>query len=524
MPRYTVLELTETEAKILQLNKKSRKSGPQIEHALVVDFSDLPKEEGSAQARGMRLKERLKQAKITPGTTAIIIPKQNSIVRTAILPSADLEELAGMAQFEAEKFITFNAERHIVSNGILRRDGVEGSNVLITAVDRPVMDDAVMIAVTAGFEPAIAEVSSIALVRAFNQQVEIEQTEKPSSALLLNIGKTNTDISIVEDGMIQATSSRGIMLEKLLKEMQASGKSWEDVEVEGDSMQAWIMKLVKFIRQTYDFAAREHQVKAASAVYLTGEGTRVEGLSSALSLSLGVPVVLFNPAETFPRMETGTIELEALCGFSNAIGSALRLVEEDEDPKAREGRVNLLPPEVIEQQEASERRVLLMISGTMVFITLVLIYLAMSMQSEHRQMLADRYSSYNKKMDSIVSELEEKKKRLEIIDSIKTNRASPLAILDQISTYPALGSTKKGGRLVLTEFKYGLTDDVIIRGTAVEMDDISDFTSYLDKLSWEGRPIFREVGIPQPQRNELSGRGQVWNFTLNCILANPEQG
>ncbi len=101
MARYTVLELTESEAKVLQV-VKTKKTPLSIEQALVVDLADLEKDEAGSVQRGTRIREKLKERKIVPGAVGMIIPKQNSIVRTAQLPSSDALELQGMALFEAE--------------------------------------------------------------------------------------------------------------------------------------------------------------------------------------------------------------------------------------------------------------------------------------------------------------------------------------------------------------------------------------------------------------------------------------
>ncbi|CAN5199194.1 hypothetical protein BH09SUM1_BH09SUM1_24350 [soil metagenome] len=515
MPRYSILEINDAEAKVLQA-VQNRKMPLQLEAAFTISLSDLEKDDAGLVARGLRLRDRMRQEKMTPGVAALVVPKQSSIVRTVQLPSGDAIELAGMAQFEAEKFIPFNAERHIISNGILRQDPVNGSQVLITAVDSPVMDAALTIATHAGFEPIFAEVSSISLTRAFSASAEGKATEQHGAVILLNIGTHISDIAILRDGALGAARSQSLSLEKLIEELPPDTGSEEYT----DKLQAWVGRLARFVRQTAEFAWREDQIPAATAAYVCGEGSQVVGLASALAIALGIAVHAFDPVVSVPMAPGVTMSAGTRAAAANASGALLRLVEEDQNPKLRGGRINLLPIHVIEEQAASERRMLLVISAAMVFIAAILIYLALDMQKEHRDRLTSLYKKYNREMSSVVEDLDLKKKKLAIVDNIKTDRASALVVLDQVSAFPLIGSTLVKGKLTIRDFKYDTTDDVQISGDAMDIEDISNFADYLSKMSYNGGPIFRQVGIPANKPSEaLGNRGRIWEFSITCALS-----
>jgi Tfp pilus assembly PilM family ATPase len=521
MARHTVLEITDSDLKVLQVNQQ-RKGPVVVEHAFSVDVADLPRDEEGQKTRRERLVTAVKERRLTPGPIAIVLPKQVTIVRTVQLPSADPVELAGMAQFEAEKFIQFNAERHIISHGVMRHDGERGSHVLLAAVDGPVIESAIEASVAAGFEPRIAEVSTISLARAFTQRIHPEPVEGvPPTVLLLNIGRSAADIGILRDGILEAARSQPINLDKLAEESSAAGNSWLDVEVEAPSTQEWIGRLMRFVRQTIEFASREHELPFPSVAYLSGEGSQVDGLANAISMNLGVTVSLFDPMDKFeiaPSIQPSTFP-----AFAAPIGMLDRLLEEELQPKRREGRVNLIPGKVLESQEASERKLLLVVSATMILITLVLVYLAFDIQSAHKQELERLYREHNRAMRTVVEDIELKQERLEIIDGIKTRQASPLAILDQLTTYPGVGSTIQSGRLTLTNFKYSQAGEVIIAGMALDLEDISSFADFLGKVSWQEEPIFLEIGIPTSQPSDALGRNRpkVWTFSITCKLSNP---
>lgn len=547
MPRYVITELTEQDIRVL-LASKTRKKPLTLEEAFVVPCADLGKDEEAMIQRGVRLRDALKQRKVAGSPAALIIPKQNAIVRTVTLPSGDAAELQEMAQFEAEKFIPFNAERHIISNSALHLDPIEGSIVLLTAIDGPVMESSLTIMRNGAVEPIFAEPSSVALVRAFHDFAE--QKESEEIVFLLHIGTTQTEVNILRHGMLILSRSQAIGIDKLARDLQEAmhlgapitpeqlaaldlqspdgfllegGVSREVGENSGrtsvgEAARGWAQRLARFIRQSFDFAVREQGISTMNAIYLSGEGSLVKGLTQTLAPDFPVPINRFDPYLNMP-FSGGPQNPALVAGMPTALGALLRLVDEEEHPQTRGDRVNLLPPEVIEQQVASERKVLLMISGMMVLITLVLIYLAYDQQADHREELRKRYTAFNREMAPIIDDLEKKEEQLDVIRRITTNRASPMLLLDQISAFPSVGSTRNKGLLTLTDFKYTTRQEVVIAGTVVNFEDMQRFADYLGRMTIDGRPVFRSVGLPQPTPMDLSsGRGTIYAFSITAVL------
>lgn len=561
MPKFTVLEVSESEAKVFQASRVKR-GGITVETAFVVDFTDLARDEAGAIERGVRLREALKRNKVSQTEAALLIQKQNSIVRTAVLPSADSAELAGMARFEAEKFIPFNAERHIISEGVLHLDEINGSHVLITAVDRPVIEQTIGLIKGSNLDPVLAEVTSIALARAFANYPPPEEAESHGAegeehercaTVLLNIGLGQTDLSILEDGMLLTARSVGVGLTKLLRDLQKAmhlereltladlgeldlgdpdaflldGGSTSESDTEpgktkvGDKVRGWVGQMTRFIRQTYEYASREHDVPVKTRMWLCGDAVVLRRLDRLISQQLSVEVRVFNPVAELKTTGKGLVEEQALPGMVSALGTAIRLFEQDHDPNSAEGRVNLLPSEVLEARAAGERKVLLVLSAVMVLITGAMLYLAWDERVAHARELDSSYRNHNRKMSSVVESIEQKRTQLNIIESIRTGRAPALHVLDQLATFPGMGSTLDGGRLVLTEFKYSPRDEVTLSGDALSVEDISSFHNFLEGLEYQGNPVFSRVGLPANQARELSrGRPNVWVFSINATLYN----
>ncbi|MCC5875090.1 MAG: pilus assembly protein PilM [Candidatus Sumerlaeia bacterium] len=562
MPKFTVVELSETEAKVFQASR-ARKGVIVVEGAHVVDFSDLDREETGMIERAVRLRECFRKNRISQGEGGVLIQKQNSIARTAILPSGNPSELEEMARFEAEKFIPFNAERHIISHGILHLDEVNGSHVLLTAVDSPVMDQSLAMIKDSPIDPLVAEVTSVALARAFayflpenekppsKEEGEGSGSQEPHATILMNIGLGQTDMNILDGKMLMTSRSLGAGMTKLLRDLQKAMHLEREITVAdlaeldlnnpddflldggttresdenisqtkvGDKVRQWLGQLVRFLRQTYEYASREHEIPTKTRIYLCGDATRIPGLAETLGPMVGVEVHIFNPLEKLERNPKATINEDSLAGMVNCLGCAIRLFEEEEDSSAAIDRANLLPTEVIEARAANERKILLVLSAVMVLITGAVIYLAWDERLAHAAELEVSYRNHNRAMAPLVEQIEQKRTQLEIIESIRTGRAPALYILDQITTFPGIGSTLDGGRLVLTEFRYTPRDEVILAGDALSVEDIGAFSRFLEDLDYNGAAVFDNVGIPANQSRELSrGRGNVWTFSMTASL------
>lgn len=556
MGRFTILELTDAEARVLHVSRQKKKPLV-VEFAQAINLADLPKDTDGAALRGARIKDALKQHKVPAAPCGILVPKQNSIVRTAVLPSADPEEIAEMALFETEKFIPFNAERHIVSNSVLHVDDVAGSQVLLAAVDSPIMENLLAITTATGLEPLVAEVTSVAIVRAFQTEHHQQPPAEHTATVLLHVGRAQTEISILDGTTLMASRSQSLGLDKLLKDLQEAMHLPEPIalaqltsldlanpdaflleggvarQIEGlgdrtavgDKVRDWQQRIVRFAKQTFEFAVREHGVAAASAVHLSGEIVLLTGAAQTLSRELGVPVQLFNPAASFARSPKAVIDEVVLSSMSAAAGTAIRLVEEEDEPSLRDNRINLLPLAVIEQQAASERKVLLMISGTMLIITMVLIYLAYDTQRAHSELLASRLREYNQDMRPIIEELDKKKEQLGIIRRITSNRAGAMEILDLLSTFPGMGTTTNNGVLVLNEFNYNNRDEVTIGGISMTFEDMQRFGNFLENLVLNDQLVFSDVGLPQPTPRSLGqNRPTVYFFRVTATLNTTNSG
>jgi len=213
---YTSIELNERECKILQANR--HKSGLRVCRALTIPFPATTAGMGEAtQAKASVIKEALKAHKVKIPYSVLLIPKHLATVRYVTLPSSADDEISGMVRFEAERHIPFNAERHVISYHVMKREGIGGSQVLVAAVDSAVVEEHLQILTAAGIAPALADVTSLALFNAFvftRPQGLEEQT-----CALVNIGLLTTEICIVSRGVLTFTRSTSLGTARLIDDL-----------------------------------------------------------------------------------------------------------------------------------------------------------------------------------------------------------------------------------------------------------------------------------------------------------------
>lgn len=89
-------------------------------------FGEKHEDSESNQATVAALRQAVRATGYKISEAVVVIPKQWVTVRAVTLPSTEPAELADMARFEAQRYIPFNVERHIISHHILRMEGLAG--------------------------------------------------------------------------------------------------------------------------------------------------------------------------------------------------------------------------------------------------------------------------------------------------------------------------------------------------------------------------------------------------------------
>lgn len=515
---------------------------------------NLPKNEDAAQRvaeRGKLLREALASRKIKVRRAHVIVPKNFVMARMVTLPSTNDEEIAGMARFEAERHIPFNAERHIVSHHILNKLGVEGSQVLLAAIDRPIAQEYIDVCRAAGLTVESVGVSSLSVYNAFAASGGEALAEKVVA--LLNIGSTYTDLTIVHHGVLSFTRGTSVSINRLLADYAAQGRelsleklheidvldtqelrretsAWPDSqgdmsasgtlvldaatgegslpggETSGASPVAkWLVQLLKEMRRTYEFARREFNCPPITEIQFTGEGALLRNLDRFFHVNFGVEAKAFSPREAFDFAQNLAQDAERLGVIYAAVLGALA------PTTSASVLINLVPPEYIAEQETKRRRQSYLTTGILAAVALVLGYVYVWDLFARQTELLELYQRKNKEMKTRVEDLESKKKKLEIIRRYIQDKHGALDIIERISSFDFIPD-----RVTLTRFEYRKDEAVKLEGHAKTIADINRLEAELKKTGiFES--VVQDQGSNKPVR--LPNRPDpVLQFQMTCTF------
>ena len=257
-----------------------------------------------------------------------------------LLPSTDPAELAQMARFEADRHIPFNAERHCVGYHIMSSKGVEGSEVLLAAVDGPIVDRGLAGLQNAGFVPDGITITSPALINSLCYQQKDDF--KQQTQAIISLGLDAIDLVFLHEG-------RMLYARSVAMDLRGALTSWISGQAEGggavdlsrlamaahmidclkldenpDQVEIlrWIERLGQELQRTYDFARREMKCPPIRQVWLTGEGAALRHLDELLARSADLQVGVLNPVGSLP----GAAQLKFTFGgleFTSAFGALI---------------------------------------------------------------------------------------------------------------------------------------------------------------------------------------------------------
>lgn len=545
MASILAIEFSELECKVVVADVG--KSKPLITEVFRLA---LPKNDDPAQRvaeRAKLLKEALQAHRVRTKRARIVVPKNYVMARMVTLPSINDDELAGMARFEAERHIPFNADRHIVSHHVLSKLGVEGSQVLLAAIDRPIAREYIDICSEAGLVVESLGVSSLAVFNAYAAVASETMTQKVVA--IVNIGSTYTDLVIVSDGVLSFTRGTSVCTQRLIASLESSGRAASptdlttidvldtaragvpanvaspeeateteaivlDALAEGEASGApdpkspvmtWLVQLLKEMRRTYEFARREFNCPPITEIRFTGEGSLLRNLDRFFQVNFGVEAQVFSPDSAFEFSSKLVSDARRLGATYVAALGALA------PATSRSVTVNLVPPEYREAIEAKRRRQSYLTTGILAVIALFLAYLWVWDLFQRQNELLEAYKRKNREMKERVQDLESKKKKLEIIRRYIQDKHGALDIIERISSFDFIPE-----RVTLTRFEYRKDEAVKIEGHAKTIADINRLEAELKKTGiFES--VVQDQGSNKPIR--LPNRPDpVLQYQMTCTF------
>ena len=539
MAGITAIEFTDNCCRVAQ--GEAGKGKPSVRELFTIALPADSEPAGRVEKRALALREALKAHGIRGGEVRLVIPKNAVMARMVTLPSSDDTEVAGMARFEAERHIPFNAERHVVSHHVLARHGVQGSQVLLAAVDEPVATEYIDACVRAGLTVTSLGVSSLSMFNGFAAAHGAHLSDKVVA--MVNIGAACTDLAIANNGLLNFTRGCSVGVDKLLADLreaepgrqvgirdlasmdalephkffpgpgrapeaapeatdgpdpatEPAGETPLVVLPAGDPAPAdaaspdnhgaavlrdWLLRLLQEIRRTYEYARREFNCPMIQEIYICGEGAAIGNLPEYFRSNFSVECHVYDPLrdmELSPKLQRDDADP----------GPAYAAIAGELTHEApRSVRVNLLPPAYVQRLSTRRQKRSWVTSGVLVFALLILAYLFISDRFTRQRNTLEFLNTRNAEMKQQVAGLESKRTRLDIMEKFIKDSHGALKVLDRISGFDFIPAS-----VTLTRFEYKKDDEVKIQGHAKSFPDTNRMRAELERTGFFESVAFDE--------------------------------
>lgn len=557
MAPHLSIEFTDLECKVViaETAKNDRISVKSVSSFALPHPDDLVVR---AAERAQALRDHLKSQRINLKNAVVVIPKNYVMARSVTLPSTVDSEIAGMARFEADRHIPFNAERHIVSYHVLARQGMQGSDVLLAAVDRPIAQEYLDICVKAGLTVTSITVSSLAMFNAF------AATEKTALAdrtvMVLNIGKGATDLVIATNGNVNFTRGSTSGVSRLMADLtEATGKpvtvadlaemdalepqlyfkgetqappplpgmydvlpgQEDDLPTDGSANEPpplsfeavpppsaavapqnkpaavfsdWLNKLLQEVRRTYEFASREFNVPMVNHIYLCGEGAVIKRVADYFQANFNVDAAVFDPLQ-------GAEVARKIRKSTEAPGRQYAVAIGGAVPRQPYTiHINLLPGSYTDARSAKRQQLSYIVTGVLALAALVAGFMYLSDAFARKRALLNQLEDRNRADSARVTDLRTKSDRLRIIrENVQDDKGAidVLRILSEKVYFPE--------QVALTSFDYKRGDFVKLQGDATDLQNANKLINDLRSTGF-----FAEALLDNTVPNKLlRGRPQI---------------
>lgn len=206
------------------------------------------------------------------GTIVSSVGGTNVSVKHVEFPRMTDKELSESATWESKKHIPFDASGADIACARLKRDEASSENsmhVLLTAAHEGTVDDHVALLVEVGVEPAIVDLTTLALLN----EVYAEGLLNGGAVGVLELGRSFAHLSVY--------ASKGLLLSRSIPI--------------ADRDDSWLEHVVTEVRFSLAFYNNETGKKGIAAVYLSGGRALDETVRERFERELGVDVRLLDP-------------------------------------------------------------------------------------------------------------------------------------------------------------------------------------------------------------------------------------
>lgn len=340
MPQFFGLDIGSNSLKAVELDRG--KNGFKL-----VNFGTSPTPAGAIFSEAELDQQELtkavvavvKEHKLKSSRVVTAFPESLIFTRVIEVPELKDKELGNAIQWEAEQYIPMPLSE-VKMSWMRLGAGEEGkTKILLVAAPNALVQRYLKTLRSAGLQPLAFETETVAIVRALSRSFN----GAGPTTLIMSIGASTTDITIIDNGVVQFTRSIGTggtalaraISQELGFDMTQAEEYKKAYGLLEDQLEG---KILQTIKPVFDVIVNEverailsyqthHPSQPIKRVVLTGGTAQLPGVVVYLADSLGIEVQIGNPWEGVQveeRMAEAVAQPENQVSYAVAVGLAMK--------------------------------------------------------------------------------------------------------------------------------------------------------------------------------------------------------
>jgi type IV pilus assembly protein PilM len=343
LPQFFGIDIGKNTTKVAMITRESEKK---VKLSKIFSFQtgqgSLASEDVTLRSDlGVRIRDAINGAKLPTRKCVVALPEPAVFNRLLTFPDLEEAKLQEAIHWNAKQFIPIpmeDVQMDWIKTGDLTVNGKKMVQLLLVAAPKKLINQTVSIFKEANVELIAIETEAVATARVISQNYPSEP-----SLLVLDVGSSGTDLSVVANGHLIFSQSLGTGSDAMtaaisaafsldavqaeqykikfgLLQDQAEGKIFKTLEPVVNIIVAEVTKTINFFKSKY-------QQSTPQKIMILGEGGKIPGLAAYLSTKLGIATELANLTQNIEvdKAIEADVQAAGLSGYAVAIGLALKM-------------------------------------------------------------------------------------------------------------------------------------------------------------------------------------------------------
>lgn len=292
------------------------------------------------------LKKALKENKVSTDLVFGTINSSSIITREVVIPKVPEDEIASIIGYQLEDYLPINPDDYVVEHlilGTVKEMDVEKIDILLIAIPKKIVLDHLSLIKAADLKPQVLDFqgNSIAKLLGYSSSANMDYNTKDTTIASVDIGYTNSKVTIVKNGSIEVTrvieggaitlyENIGTLFDygwderirkvKEIKDINATNEEFTDYYRLLNLTRSTIDSIMEKIETVFKYYTSRGSENKINFVLLQGGLSNINGVDNLFSNYFSIPSVRLNSLDKIKC--TGDLPK-----YSNAIGGLIRIDE-----------------------------------------------------------------------------------------------------------------------------------------------------------------------------------------------------